>query len=269
MLLTEDKQRAREQWSRDPAGAVYGKQHEVGTREFFDAVERHRYAEYAPWMPEVMGFDKFAGMRLLEIGCGMGTDLLQFARGGARVTGTDLTPRSIEISRQHLTIYGESGDFAIADCETLPFANESFDVVYSNGVLHHTPDTAGAVREIHRVLRPGGQVRVMLYHRRSFAYWGEVILRHGLLKGEFLRGNSPAEIMSKYVEFNEGGGCPLVKVYSRGEARKLFSPFAEVKVQVEQLTRAELYIIGRIIPEGLFRRLRRSLGWNVIISARK
>ncbi len=122
MLLTEDKQRAREQWSRDPAGAVYGKQHEVGTREFFDAVERHRYAEYAPWMPEVMGFDKFAGMRLLEIGCGMGTDLLQFARGGARVTGTDLTPRSIEISRQHLTIYGESGDFAIADCETLPFA---------------------------------------------------------------------------------------------------------------------------------------------------
>ncbi len=256
MLLTEDKQRAREQWSRDPAGAVYGKQHEVGTREFFDAVERHRYAEYAPWMPEVMGFDKFAGMRLLEMGCGMGT-------------GTDLTPRSIEISRQHLTIYGESGDFAIADCETLPFANESFDVVYSNGVLHHTPDTAGAVREIHRVLRPGGQVRVMLYHRRSFAYWGEVILRHGLLKGEFLRGNSPAEIMSKYVEFNEGGGCPLVKVYSRGEARKLFSPFAEVKVQVEQLTRAELYIIGRIIPEGLFRRLRQTLGWNVIVSARK
>jgi len=125
------------------------------------------------------------------------------------------------------------------------------------------------VREIHRVLRPGGQGRVMLYHRRSFAYWGEVILRHGLLKGEFLRGNSPAEIMSKYVEFNEGGGCPLVKVYSRGEARKLFSPFAEVKVQVEQLTRAELYIIGRIIPEGLFRRLRQTLGWNVIVSARK
>ena len=269
MKPADEKQRAREQWSRDPAGAVYGKQHEVGTREFFDAVERHRYAEYAPWMPEVMGFDKFAGMRLLEIGCGMGTDLLQFARGGARVTGTDLTPRSIEISRQHLTIYGESGDFAIADCETLPFTNESFDVVYSNGVLHHTPDTAGAVREIHRVLRPGGQVRVMLYHRRSFAYWGEVILRHGLLKGEFLRGNSPAEIMSKYVEFNEGGGCPLVKVYSRGEARKLFSPFAEVKVQVEQLTRAELYVIGRIIPEGLFRRLRQTLGWNVIVSARK
>src|SRR5437764_13300584 len=236
--MNTEKLRAREQWGKDPCGAIHGRKHELDTREFFDAVERHRYTEYAPWMREVMGFEEFAGARLLEIGCGMGTDLLQFARGGARVTGTDLTPRSIEISRQHLTIYGEAGDFAIADCETLPFTNESFDVVYSNGVLHHTPDTAGAVREIHRVLRPGGQVRVMLYHRRSFAYWGEVILRHGLLKGEFRRGNSPAEIMSKYVEFNEGGGCRLVKVYSRGEARKLFSLFAGGKVKVEQLTRA-------------------------------
>jgi len=268
-MTADEKQRAREQWSKDPAGAVYGGQHEVGTREFFEAVERHRYSEYAPWMPEVMGFNEFSARRLLEIGCGMGTDLLQFARGGAKVTGTDLTQRSIEISRQHLTIYGEAGDFAIADCETLPFANESFDVVYSNGVLHHTPDTAGAVREIHRVLRPGGQARVMLYHRRSFAYWGEVILHYGILKGEFLRGNSPAKIMSKYVEFNQGGGSPLVKVYSRTQARKLFSMFQEVKVQVEQLTRPELHIVGRIIPDRLFRRLRETLGWNVIVSARK
>ena len=269
MKPADEKQRAREQWSKDPAGAVYGNQHEVGTREFFEAVERHRYGDYAPWMPEIMGFNEFAGMRLLEIGCGMGTDLLQFARGGAKVTGIDLTPRSIEISQKHLTVYGESGDFAIADCETLPFVNESFDVVYSNGVLHHTPDTAGAVREIHRVLRPGGQARVMLYHRQSFAYWGEVILRHGILKGEFLRGNSPAEIMSKYVEVNQGGGCPLVKAYSRREARGLFSMFREVNVQVEQLTRPELYVLGRFIPDGIFRRLQRSVGWNVIISARK
>src|SRR3989442_10183760 len=132
MLLTEDKKRAREQWSHDPAGAVYGREYEFGTREFFDAVERHRYHEYAPWMPEVMGFNEFAGMRLLEIGCGMGTDLLQFARGGARVTGTDLSPPSIEISQKHLTLYGESGDFAISHCETLPFPDAGFPLVYSN-----------------------------------------------------------------------------------------------------------------------------------------
>lgn len=267
--LASEKQRAREQWSHDPAGAVYGREHEFGTREFFDAVEHHRYTEYAPWMPEVMGFKEFAGARLLEVGCGMGTDLLQFARGGAQVTGVDLTPRSIEITRQHFAVYGEPGDFAISDCETLPFAGESFEVVYSNGVLHHTPDTAGAVGEIHRVLRPGGQARVMLYHRGSVAYWGEIILRHGLLRGELLRGHSPQDIMGRHVEFNEGGGRPLVKVYSRREARKLFAMFREIKIQIEQLTRPELYFLGRFIPEKIFQGLRRSVGWNVIVTARK
>ncbi|HLR05044.1 MAG TPA: hypothetical protein VK117_04475, partial [Pyrinomonadaceae bacterium] len=133
---------------------------------------------------------------------------------------------------------------------------------------HHTPDTAGAVREVYRVLRPGGQARVMLYHRGSAAYWGDIILRHGVLHGELLK-HSPEDIMSKYVEFNESGGRPLVKVYSRREARQLFSMFREVKVQVEQLTRSELFFLGRFIPEKVFQGLRRSVGWNVIISARK
>lgn len=267
--LAEEKQRAREQWGEDPCGAVYGRAHEFGSREFFDEVERHRYQVYAPWMPEVMGFKDFAGARLLEVGCGMGTDLLQFARGGAHVTGVDLTQRSIEISRQHFQVYGEPGDFAIGDGESLPFVDESFDVVYSNGVLHHTPDTAGAVRELHRVLRPGGHARVMLYHRRSLGYWTQVILLHGILKGEFLRGNSTADIMSKYVEVNEGGGRPLVKVYSREEARQMFSMFGEVKISVEQLTRDELYFLSPFVSERGFRKLRTALGWNVIISAQK
>ncbi|HEY8203737.1 MAG TPA: class I SAM-dependent methyltransferase [Pyrinomonadaceae bacterium] len=264
-----EKERAREQWTHDPAGAVYGREHEFGTREFFDTVERHRYTEYAPWMPRVMGFKEFSGKRLLEVGCGMGTDLLQFARGGARVTGVDLTPRSIEISRHHLKLSDERADFAVTDAEKLPFADESFDVVYSNGVLHHTPDTGGAVREIHRVLRPDGLARVMLYHRHSWNYWFEIILHRGLLGGQLLRGDSAEDIMGRCVEVSDGGGQPLVKVFSRGQARKLFSMFREVKVEIEQLTRSEFYWLGRLIPETIFRRLRRSIGWNVIISARK
>jgi 2-polyprenyl-3-methyl-5-hydroxy-6-metoxy-1,4-benzoquinol methylase len=266
---SDDKQRAREQWGNDPAGAVYGSKHEFGTREFFDEVERHRYQEYAPWMPEVMGFNEFSGAKLLEVGCGMGTDLLQFARGGAKVTGVDLTPRSIETSRHHLELYGHSGEFAIADCERLPFAEESFDVAYSNGVLHHTPDTAAAVREIHRVLRAGGLARVMLYHRGSWAYWSQVVLRYGILRGEFLRGTSANDIMSKYVEFNAGGGRPLVKAYSRREARELFSMFRDVTVQVEQLLISEFYFLRHVISQRLFERLQKSIGWNVIISARR
>jgi ubiquinone/menaquinone biosynthesis C-methylase UbiE len=268
-FMTDDKQRAREQWDKDPAGAVYGSKHDFGTREFFDEVERHRYQEYAPWMTEVMGFNEFSGAFLLEVGCGMGTDLLQFARGGARVTGVDLTPRSIETSRHHLELYGQTGEFAIADCEYLPFADDSFDVAYSNGVLHHTPDTVGAVRQIHRVLKPGGLARVMLYHRGSWAYLSQVVLRYGIARGEFLRGTSANEIMSKYVEFNAGGGRPLVKAYTRGEARELFSMFRDVTVQVEQLLMSEFYFLRHVISQRLFERLQKRIGWNVIISARK
>jgi ubiquinone/menaquinone biosynthesis C-methylase UbiE len=263
------KSRSREQWSADPCGAVYGGDVQFGTREFFDEVERHRYKEYAPWMPEVMGFDRFAGKRLIEVGCGMGTDLLQFARGGAACTGVDLTPRSVEISRGRFEMYGVPGTFSLSDAEHLPFADESFDVYYSNGVLHHTPGTQEAVREAHRVLKPGGTAKVMLYHRGSWGYWFELMFRHGVVKGEFFRGLSAADILSKYVEYNEDGGRPLVKVYSRSEAKGLFSMFTQVDVAVEQLTRPEIYFLGRYIPESIFEKMGRTIGWNVIVTAVK
>jgi ubiquinone/menaquinone biosynthesis C-methylase UbiE len=267
--LPEEKQRAREQWSQDPCGAEHGKELEFGSREFFDSVEGQRYQDYAPWMPRVMGFDQFAGKRLLEVGCGMATDLLQFARGGAICTGVDLTPRSIEISRRHFEVYGFPGTFLITDGERLPFPDQSFDVVYSNGVLHHTPDTAGAVREIYRVLKPGGIAKVMLYYRHSLNYWGEMILHRGLVRGELLRGHSPQEIMSRWVEYSEQEGRPLVKVYSRAQARNLFQDFKTVDFTIDQMTRAELYLAGPFIPERLFRFLRKHFGWNLIITATK
>jgi ubiquinone/menaquinone biosynthesis C-methylase UbiE len=269
MELAEEKLRAREQWGTDPCGADYGSRYEFGTREFFDEVERHRYEEYAPWMREVMGFGDFAGRRLLEVGCGMGTDLLQFARGGAICTGVDLTARSIEISRLHFKRYGLSADFALSDAEHLPFADDAFDVFYSNGVLHHTPGTKAAIGETYRVLAPGGTAKVMLYHRNSWNYWIELILRHGIGRAEFFRGLSADDIMSKYVEYNEGGGRPLVKAYSRSEMRSMFAMFAEVKVEVEQLIRPEIYLFGDLIPERVFRSMRRTVGWNLIVTAVK
>lgn len=259
----------REQWMHDPCGAKYGEKYKFATREFFDEVERHRYQEYAPWMPTVMGFNEFAGARLLEIGCGMGTDLLQFARGGAHCTGVDLTPRSLEISQLHFALYGMYADFLLADAEALPFADESFDVVYSNGVLHHTPDTERAVREVHRILRPGGVAKVMLYHRHSLYYWSEIILHRGLLRGQLLRGHTPEQIMSRYVEYSEHEARPLVKVYSRREARELFKPFRQVTTEIEQMIRRELRFLSPLVSDSMFRRLQRSLGWNVIITARK
>src|SRR5262245_47512723 len=103
------KARAREQWGANPCGAHVARDLDFGTREYFDAIEAHRYQVYAPWMHDQVGFERFSGKRLLEIGCGTGTDLLQFARGGADVTGLDLTPRSIEIARRRFAVYACAG----------------------------------------------------------------------------------------------------------------------------------------------------------------
>ncbi|MDQ3819328.1 MAG: hypothetical protein M3362_16850, partial [Acidobacteriota bacterium] len=129
--------------------------------------------------------------------------------------------------------------------------------------------TEGAVGELHRVLRKGGVAKVMLYHRNSLNYWVEIILRRGLLRGQLFRGQSPEQIMSRCVEYSGHNAEPLVKVYSRREARSLFKLFSEVEVEVDQMMREELRVFRHAIPESLFRALRRRVGWNVIITAKK
>ena len=109
----------------------------------------------------------------------------------------------------------------------------------------------------------------MLYHRNSLNYWVEIVLRRGLLGAEFLRGRSAEEIMSRVIEFSDHGARPLVKVYSRKETRALFWMFKDVKVEVEQLTRAELRFLSPLMPEKVFEHLRRRIGWNVIVTAIK
>lgn len=267
--LSDDfKQRAREQWSANPCGASAARYQEFGTRDYFDAIEAYRYETESPWIKRLIGFDSYKGKRLLEVGFGTGTDLVQFARGGAEVTGVDLTPRSIEIARRRFEVYALTGEFAIGDSENLSFDDSSFDVVYSFGVLHHTPDTQGAVREIHRVLKPGGKAIVMLYHRSSLYYWGSLFFKHGILGGEFFK-ESIAEIMSRRVEYSETEGRPLVKAYTRAEGRQMFSGFRDCSLQVNQLTRHEFRPVGRFIPEALLQWLARSFGWNLLITATK
>lgn len=262
------KRRAQEQWGANPCGAHVARGLQFGTRQYFDAIEEYRYRDYAPWMKEAIGFDRYRGKRVLEVGCGTGTDLLQFARGGARVTGIDLTPRSIEIVRRRFEVYQVSGEFIVGDAENLGFPDESFDLVYSFGVLHHTPDTERALSEAHRVLKPGGRAIVMLYNRSSLYYWGSIMLKQGILRGELVK-RSPSEIMSRHVEHSETEGRPLVKAYTRREARRMFSRFNEVKVAVNQLTRGELKFIGRLMPESVFQWLAKNFGWNLIITATK
>jgi ubiquinone/menaquinone biosynthesis C-methylase UbiE len=262
------KDRAQEQWGANPCGAHVAKELVFGSREYFDAIEEYRYSVYAPWMKHVLGFDQYNGKQVLEVGCGTGTDSLQFARHGAIFTGVDLTPRSLEIARKRFEVYGQQGEFLLGDAEHLDFEDERFDVVYSFGVIHHTPNTEQAAREIHRVLKRGGKAIVMVYHRASLYYWGGIVLKRGLLGGQLLNA-SPAELMSRYVEHTETDGRPLVKAYTRGEVREMFSRFSACRIEVNQLTRQELGLLGRWLPESVLQWLARHFGWNLIITATK
>ena len=291
----ELKERVRAFWQAHPCGTKFSDA-QMGTLEFFARIEAHRFEK--EWhIPEAADFAATQGLRVLEIGCGLGTDGAQFAKAGADYTGVDLTEAAIELARKGFEISNLKGQFRIADAENLDFPDESFDVVYSHGVLHHTPDTARAVREIHRVLKTGGRAIVMLYHRGSYNYRiGIRLLRRagaGLLKSKagikiihlltgepidslrehaaLLRAQangatSPADFLSASTD---GAGNPLARVYSRREARELFRDFRSVELRTYFLNKRFLPLIGRLLPRAIESALASRWGWHLWIYATK
>jgi ubiquinone/menaquinone biosynthesis C-methylase UbiE len=214
------KRRVRDFWERNPCGSTLTDS-SPGTAQFYADVERRR-DRAEPFIPAYADFDGSTGKRVLEIGVGLGTDFVRFARAGAQVTGVDLTPRSIELVQRRLELEGLDGEVLVADGERLPFPDGSFDHVYSWGVLHHTPDTEQAVREAMRVTRPGGTLCVMLYGRRSWAALGAWI-RHGLFRGRPFK--TISEVLAKEME-SEG-----TKGYTQRELRHMFGALEELEVQ--------------------------------------
>jgi SAM-dependent methyltransferase len=289
------KERVRAFWQAHPCGTKFSDA-EMGTREFFERVEAHRYAK--EWhIPAAADFAGARGLRVLEIGCGLGTDGAQFAKAGADYTGVDLTDAAIDLARQRFKGSGLPGEFRVTDAENLDFADESFDLVYSHGVLHHTPDTARAVQEIHRVLKPGGRAIVMLYHRGSYNYRvGIRILRRagaGLLKSEsgirivhrltgepldslrehagLLTGRNDGDTSSDEFlsQSTDGAGNPLARVYSRREARELFKDFREVELRAYFLNKRFIPLIGKLLPRSIESALASRWGWHLWIYATK
>ena len=291
----ELKERVRAFWQAHPCGTKFSDA-EIGTREFFERIEAHRYAK--EWhIPDAADFAGAHGLRVLEIGCGLGTDGVQFAKAGADYTGVDLTDAAIELARKRFEVSGLRGELRVSDAENLDFADESFDLVYSHGVLHHTPDIARAVSEIHRVLKPGGRAIVMLYHRDSYNYRvGIRVLRRAgsrLLKSESgiklvhrLTGE-PIDSLREHArivkastngylasdEFlsqsTDGAGNPLARVYSRREARQLFKDFREVKLRAYFLNKRFVPVIGSLLPRTIESALATRWGWHLWIYATK
>jgi ubiquinone/menaquinone biosynthesis C-methylase UbiE len=259
------KEQVQDQWNNNPVGSHYATESEPHTREWFEEVERYRYDEYGPWMPALMEFDRHAGQDVLEIGGGMGTDLSRFARHGARVTDLDLSAGHLALAKENFERRGLQGRFVHHDAERLPCEDGSFDLVYSNGVLHHTPNTRRVVEEIRRVLRPGGQAIVMMYAEHSIHYWRELVWRLGLER-DMLKHYSMGEIMSRSVEISQNDARPLVKIYTAARLKKLFAGFEPRVVYKRQLMANELPAWLKWMPLDLAGRL---MGWNVIIKATK
>jgi SAM-dependent methyltransferase len=288
------KERVRAFWQEHPCGTKFADA-EPGSRRFYELVEEHRYTK--EWhIPDAARFAQTKDLAVLEIGCGLGTDGAQFAKAGAHYTGIDLTEAAVDLARRRFELFNLPGSFRVADAERLDFPDNTFDLVYSHGVLHHTPDTAAAVREVHRVLRPGGRAVVMLYHRDSYNYRVNIsLLRRagvhllrlnaGVKLVQTLTGESEESLrehakqmrsQSSYLSSTEflsrntdGAGNPLARVYSRDEARTLFKDFAAVEFRPYFLNKRWLPVLGPILPRSLEAKLASRWGWHLWIYATK
>lgn len=275
-------------------------------RDFFSKFREHRYRTL--WfIPELVPFAEAEGKRLLEIGCGNGADGVMFAKHGAEYTGVDLTQTAVDATAEHFRLLGMPGSFRVENAEELSFADETFDVVYSLGVLHHTPHPERAFREVHRVLKPSGRAIIMLYHKSSVNYylrimgymrlrvmlfallrahrWGADRTRLRRISMKDVRGNQAAQVwQGHYKNFLERGWtyfrssqfvhhctdgpeCPIAFVYTRSDVRRQFGMFHRVDTAVGHMPLRQY--LGKWIPCGLERWLARRWGWALMIYAEK
>jgi ubiquinone/menaquinone biosynthesis C-methylase UbiE len=242
------------------------------TRDAYLEQARQRYV-LEPYIQAFADFAAAKGKRVLEVGVGLGADHQKFAEAGAELYGLDLTVRAVEHVERRFRALGLESHVALGDAERLGFPADAFDVVYSWGVLHHSPDTPRAVEEVRRVLRPGGVAKIMIYHTHSlvgYMLW----VRYALLR---LRPwTSLAEIYARHLE------SPGTKAYTVAEARKMFSRFSHVDIRVQlshgdllesaagQRHQGALLSIARTIwPRALLKRWARGHGLFMMIEAIK
>lgn len=231
---------------------------QVGTREYFDEVEaRKHFVEHH--IPGFAEFERWAGKKVLEVGCGLGTAAINFARAGADYTGIDLSQASVDLAIQRFSLYGEKGTFLARNAEELAaaFAPESFDLVYSFGVIHHTPDQRAVVEQIRKVVRPDGEFRGMVYAKDS---WKDAMIEAGLDQPE--------------AQF----GCPIATTYTHAGVRDLLDGLFQVTTSrqdhifpyvVEKYVKHEYEVqpYFRAMPEAMFKALEKRFGWHLLFVA--
>lgn len=269
------KDKVRLHWEREICGTRYGFAN--SRKKYFKEIENTRY-RLEPYLLSFANFREAKGKKLLEIGVGAGTDFCQWVKNGAIASGIDLTSSAIELTKERLeisNIKNSSYELRTADVENLPFTNNEFDIIYSWGVLHHTPNTERAFQEVYRVLKPGGIFKGMIYHIPSWTGWMMWML-HCFLKGK------PFRSVKNAIYHNlESHGT---KAFTIQEARGLLTKagFEHIKlstklgpgdlllIQPSQKYQNLIFkIIWKFYPRYLVKILGDKYGTGLLIKARK
>lgn len=211
-----------------------------------------------PVFSKYIDFESLRGKKVLDIATGTGFSTVTFAQFGAEVTGIDITEYAVEATKRNFTLRGLRGEVLKMDAQVLEFPDNHFDFVCAHGCLMHMPDTNKAVREIYRVLKPGGQVYAWMYHK-GWHYWFGIMFVRGVLLGKFVTYNfSPLRLTSRYTDGSHEEGNPHTKFYSRGGFKRLFknSGFNDVSVYANHShtewdvwPMRKLRVLGRMVPK--------------------
>jgi len=258
------KEEVREFWNSDPCGSRY-----LGDRADFEAHARARY-QLEPYIHEFAGFAQSSGQRVLEVGVGTGADYLEWLKAGAQATGVDLSSASLEWAKRRCEMAGYRPDLRVSDAEHLPFPDNTFDIVYSYGVMHHSPDTSQCIGEARRVLKPGGALRIMIYHHPSltgFMLW----LRYGFLRGKSLRQSVHEHLESPGTKsYTQEEARAILQGFEQVEFRQAFSPGDLLLNEPSSRFQGSAYrIVWRLYPRFLVRSFGAKQGLFLLISARK
>ena len=234
----------------------------IGENLGYEEKRRFRYS-LQDYMHPIFEFEKFSGKKVLEIGCGGGIDSAEFARNGAFVTSTDFTKIGVQTTKELLKEAHLPSNVIQADATNLHFEGNTFDLVYSFGVLHHIPDIEKALSEIKRVLKPEGQIMIMVYNRDSLLYGYSIVYLRGI-KEKLLEKLTMDELLARYSERKEDN--PYTKVYTKAEAQNLFSRYfkscsVQVRYNVIDLPEQRKVKVG--LPDEY------ELGWHLIIKGKK
>ncbi|WP_337996691.1 class I SAM-dependent methyltransferase [Oleispirillum naphthae] len=253
---------------------------ELGSRRFFELADAVFYRWNDPLhdatgkFGRIFDYARYRGKPVLEVGCGMGCMASNWAAQGAKITAIDLNPVAAAQTSRRFQAFGLEGDIREVDAESLPFAAESFDFVYSWGVIHHTPGIRKAVEEMHRVLRPGGRIGLMLYNRDSLLFRYFVRYQEGLINMES-RFLDNLGLASRYSDGAREEGNPHTWPVTQAEVlRELIPMFAHPEIRVLGTDVPEALDtwwprLGRRLPLSWRKALARRLGWSLWITAEK